>query len=152
MPHRDKLYRYSLWMNQQAPDSEDILQECFIKLWKMRNELNKYASIEFLAMRIIKNLVIDNHRKKTADIAHDFGMMPQPDAEAQWISKEETDHLRKVMHDLDEPYSTVLYLRSIEEMEIRDIAQQLNMNHNTVEVVLSRARKKVREKLKSEKI
>lgn len=45
-------------------DAKDVVQEIFIKLWSMRNELNKYNSVEALAMRMTRNLCLDKIKLK----------------------------------------------------------------------------------------
>ena len=42
-----------------AIDAEDIVQETLMRLWKMRNNLFQYQSVEALAMTIARNLSID---------------------------------------------------------------------------------------------
>ena len=46
-----------------AIDVEDVIQETLIQLWKMRNELFQYQSIEALAMTIARNRCIDHIRR-----------------------------------------------------------------------------------------
>lgn len=142
----------ALWYSGNKEDAEDILQESFIRLWKMREKLDEYESIEALAVKILKNLCVDKYRnKREFETLHKIGTLltPQREHEQSIIEFEKYQELRKIIADLGEPYSTVLYLRAIESLDIKEISEIMNMKPNTVEVNLSRARKKIREKLKS---
>ncbi len=149
LPLNRKLLGFANRFMQDMDDAKDIVQEIYTKLWNMRSELEKYNSIEALAMRMTRNLCLDKIKlKKTIPI--------------NGVLKEETseDHLKKekqveldiavvraktAINELDEPQRTIMNLRDIEGYDYDEIAQILNMNVNTIRVSLSRARKKVRE-------
>ena len=57
LPLREKLFNYSRKMTEETSDAEDIVQEAFLKLWRMREKLDEYRSIDALATEIVKNLV-----------------------------------------------------------------------------------------------
>ena len=46
-----------------AEEADDIVQETLVKLWKMRDRLSEYQSIEALGMTIARNLCIDHLRR-----------------------------------------------------------------------------------------
>ena len=52
-----------------AEEADDIVQETLVKLWKMREKLSEYQSIEALGMTIAKNLCIDHLRRNKAQTA-----------------------------------------------------------------------------------
>ena len=52
-----------------AEEADDIVQETLVKLWKMRERLSEYQSIEALGMTIARNLCIDHLRRNKAQTA-----------------------------------------------------------------------------------
>ena len=64
MPYSSRLYRMAFRLMNSREEAEDIVQEVYIKLWGMRNELKNYNSIEALAIRITRNLCLDHLRRK----------------------------------------------------------------------------------------
>ena len=151
LPLNRKLLGFANRFMQDIDDAKDIVQEIYVKLWNMRSDLDKYNSVEALAMRMTRNLCLDKIKlKKTVPLN---GMISEETSEE--VKEEEKLNEQKiaikrakyVIERLDEPQKTIMQLRDIEGYEYDEIAQILNMNVNTVRVSLSRARKKVREEL-----
>jgi len=151
LPLNRKLLGFANRFMQDWDNAKDIVQEIYVKLWNMREELDKYNSIEALAMRMTRNLCLDKIKlKKTVPITGTI----REESEDKNIQKEKQEELKiavsraKIAIDeLDEPQKSIMQLRDLEGYEYDEIAQILNMNVNTIRVNLSRARKKVREKL-----
>jgi len=59
-----KLYAFALRVLQNSEESEDVVQEIFVKLWRMRGELGTIRNREAFAMTMTKNLCIDKLKKK----------------------------------------------------------------------------------------
>lgn len=131
-------------------EAKDVVQEIFIKLWSMRNELSKYNSVEALAMRMTRNLCLDKIKlKKTVSIN---GVIKDEAYSAENGDKQAEINLavkraRSAIEKLEEPQRTIMQLRDIEGYDYEEIAQIMNINVNTLRVSLSRARKKVKEYL-----
>ena len=70
MPYSERLYRMAFRLMGNREEAEDTVQEVYLKLWGMRNELIKYDSIEALSIRITRNLCLDHlRRRKTSQEA-----------------------------------------------------------------------------------
>lgn len=150
LPLNRKLLGFANRFIMDIDDAKDVVQEIFIKLWSMRNELDKYNSVEALAMRMTRNLCLDKIKlKKTVSMD---GVIK--DEAENPISNERQGELniavsraKAAIEKLEEPQRTIMQLRDIEGYDYDEIAQILNMNVNTLRVSLSRARKKVKEYL-----
>lgn len=64
LPIRDKLFRTARRMLEDEADAEDALQEVFLKLWQMRENLDRYDSLEAFATTMTKNRCVDMIRKR----------------------------------------------------------------------------------------
>lgn len=149
LPLNRKLLGFANRFMQDIDDSKDIVQEIYVKLWNMRDDLGKYNSIEALAMRMTRNLCLDKIKlKKTVPLN---GIVKEELSDEAIANEQQTEikiaalRAKNAIEKLDEPQKTIMQLRDIEGYDYDEIAQILNMNVNTIRVSISRARKKVRE-------
>jgi len=149
LPLNRKLLGFANHFMKDMDDAKDIVQEIYIKLWNMRNELYKYKSVEALAMRMTRNLCLDKIKlNKTVPLKGNI----KEEKDNTYIDKEQHEELniavkrvKKAINLLNKPQKSIMQLRDIEGYDYEEIAQILNMNVNTVRVSLSRARKRIRE-------
>ena len=59
LPIKDKLYRFALRLLGDSEEARDAVQETFLKLWKLRDKLDTYRSLEAFSMTMIKNYCLD---------------------------------------------------------------------------------------------
>ncbi len=156
MPYASRLYRLAFRMMGNREEAEDVVQEVYLKLWKMRNELPSYQSIEALAVRITRNLCLDllRKRKKTLDVVEserreqESGRQSTPEDHAE--KEEKIQLVHEMINRLPEPQRSLIHLRHIEGKEYDEIAAMVNMTGNAIRVNISRARKKLREMLNTQ--
>lgn len=151
MPYSDRIYRMAFRFMGNREESEDIVQEVYVKLWGLRLELDKYDSIEALAIRITRNLCLDHLRKrKTGQQAMSSERIKEDDRdfetpELSLEKKEEKALVHMLIAELPEPQRSLVHLRHIEGKEYEEMADMVNMNVNAIRVSLSRARKQMKE-------
>jgi RNA polymerase sigma-70 factor (family 1) len=155
MPYSDRLYRMAFRLMGNREEAEDIVQEVYLKLWGMRNELPGYNSIEALSIRITRNLCLDFlRRRKTSQEAlktqriNEEGHSETPSETLE--KKEEAEVIHNLIAALPEPQRSLVHLRHLEGKEYDEIAQMVNMNVNAIRVSISRARKQMREMLEKQ--
>ncbi len=151
LPLNTKLLGFAHRFMKDVDDARDIVQEIYVKLWNMRTDLDKYNSVEALAMRMTRNLCLDKIKlKKTVplnEMVLEENFEDSNEKEKLNEQKLAVQRVKQTIELLDEPQKSIIQLRDIEGYEYQEIAQILNMNVNTVRVSLSRARKKVRENI-----
>jgi RNA polymerase sigma-70 factor (ECF subfamily) len=130
-------------------EAEDIVQEVYVKLWGMRNDLDKYNSIEALCVRITRNLCLDHLRRRKVNHdamkAEKFKEEVYPETPSESLEKKENaDLLHTLISALPEPQRSLVHLRHLEGKEYEEIAEMVNMNVNAIRVSISRARKQMR--------
>ena len=127
---------------------EDVVQEVFLKLWYIRDELDRYDSVEALAVQITKHLCLNRLRafryrqEKLSDSAT-FAADDNP-----YIALEQKDSVSQVMHimkQLPGLQQTILRMKHVDGFEVKEIAELTGSSPEAVRVNLSRARKKVKE-------
>jgi RNA polymerase sigma-70 factor (ECF subfamily) len=155
MPYSARLYRMAFRLMGSREEAEDIVQEVYVKLWAMRNELSDYKSIEALAIRITRNLCLDQLRRRKVNYdalkAEKQRIVDYPETPAEDLERKEKE---KIIHDLiaalPEPQRSLVHLRHLEGKEYEEIAEMVNMNINAIRVSISRARKLMREMLEKQ--
>jgi len=149
MPYSSRLFRMAYRLMNSREEAEDIVQEVYVKLWGMRNDLEKYNSIEALCVRITRNLCLDQLRRRKVN--HDamkaerLKQESYPDTPSESLEKKENaDLLHTLIAALPEPQRSLVHLRHLEGKEYEEIAEMVNMNVNAIRVSISRARKQMR--------
>lgn len=155
MPYSSRLYRMAFRLMSSREEAEDIVQEVYVKLWGMRNQLNSYNSIEALAVRITRNLCLDNlRRRKVNQNAMKAEQMKEEmhsvSPAEQLEKKEEAEMIHTLIAALPEPQRSLVHLRHLEGKEYEEISEMVNMNVNAIRVSISRARKQMREMLEKQ--
>lgn len=117
-------------------EGEDIVQDCLLKIWMMREDLS--IPFDALAVTITRNLCIDHLRQQH--------LTSLPENQITGISdikdcdEERIERMMNIVHTLPDMQQTVLRLRHIEGREMAEIAQLTGSTETAVRKALSRAR------------
>ena len=138
-----------------AEEADDIVQETLVKLWKMRERLSEYQSIEALGMTIAKNLCIDHLRRNKAQTAsleqmkHPADICTATERTDQTIIGEDTQRrLNRAMDRLPDTQRRMLLLRS-EGKSLDEIAEICGANKTSTKTMISAARRSLLKMMKS---
>ncbi|MBW6501046.1 MAG: sigma-70 family RNA polymerase sigma factor [Bacteroidales bacterium] len=144
-----KLFRYAYRVLNNQQEAEDAVQEVCIKLWEMRDRLNQYDSIEALSTTMIRNHSIDLLRRRKAveyehiNTIHQYpGSTPSP--QEQMERKESYNIISEIIEKLPPVQCEMIRLRDIDGLTYDEISAKTNQTINNIRVILSRARKSVR--------
>jgi RNA polymerase sigma-70 factor (ECF subfamily) len=148
LPLRAQLLFYAQRLVGDLEDAEDVIQEVFLKLWYMRNELGDYTSVPALSVQITKRLCLNHikvrqRRQEGLDTINPVSNLPTPDARME--QKDSVAQVMRIIDCLPCLQQTILRMRHIDGMEVEDIAELTGSTPEAVRMNLSRARKKVKE-------
>ena len=149
LPIKDHLFRFARRFLISNDEAEDAVQEVFLKLWKNREAIKKYRSAEAFAYTMTKNYCLDRLKSKQASnlkIIHS-NFENRTNLEQHIEAKDGVSLLFKLMETLPEQQKLVLHLRDIEQFEFSEIAKITNTSQANVRVMLSRARRKIKDLL-----
>ncbi|HLS31865.1 MAG TPA: RNA polymerase sigma factor [Flavobacteriaceae bacterium] len=149
-PLKDRIFRLSLRYLVSKDAAEDATQEVIIKLWNNRKRLKKYDSPEAFAITVTKNHCIDQLKLKGNNnlrIVHSNFEGNESSLQRQIEAKDELKMVSKIISTLTEREQTLIQLRDIEQLEYEEIAEAMDMKETAIRVALSRARKKIRERI-----
>lgn len=149
-PFKDRVFRLAKRLLVSTEEAEDATQEVLVKLWKNKDKLQGYSSVEALAMTITKNYCLDQLKSKRASemrIVHSNYSDRQAGIDKQAEDSDSWGWVEKIIETLPEQQKLILQMREIEQYEYEEIAKIMDMNETAVRVALSRARKTLREQL-----
>jgi RNA polymerase sigma-70 factor (ECF subfamily) len=152
LPLNNRLYSFAFRILKRKEDAEDAIQEVFLKLWKLRNKLEEYRSLEAFAMTVTRNYCLDKIRTTHTVLFEDNYYYNDPimidDTEDRKLDlKDAVSHVKDIINNLPEQQRMVIHLRDIEGNSYHEISEIMKENVNTLRVSVSRARTKIREEL-----
>lgn len=135
------VYRIAYQNMMNAADSEDVVQDVFLKLLKHSEPFEDKEHLKAWLLRVVINQCRDYHRQLFRRKESFFETLEQfdrgtPGPEEQLVLSE----LKK----LSETDRTVVYLHYYEGYSLKEIADMLGKSPNAVNVRLVRARKKLK--------
>ncbi len=153
--HQKRLFRFIYGMVGSFDQTEDIVQEAFVKAWQAIDTFKPgYAFYPWLS-RIARNLALNQikreEKKESLDKKAETGFDPES-AELgpldQLLDSESQERFYQALRALPEQYRVVFVMRHFEDMDYSDIASALKIPPGTVDSRLYRARKLLLEALK----
>ena len=152
LPLYPRLQRVALRLLGNAEDAEDMVQEVYMKLWNKRDALPDVQDVEAYCVTLTKNMCIDRLRMAEAEKA-DVDEVPTmlaatDDVEAQVERHDDVEQVKQIIGTLPEHQQQVIILRDMEDCSFEEIAEQTGLTAVNIRMLLSRARKTIRERLK----
>lgn len=153
LPINQKLFRYCIHYMGKGQEAEDILQEVYLKLWTINDKLKNINNLEAYAMTITKNLCLDRLKSKyykiqTEIVGYDITNETNDVSPVQLTEyKDIITIIHRIIEFLPEQMHRVFYLRDIEELDFDEIMEITGLSFNNIRVVLSRARKIIKNEL-----
>lgn len=152
LPLYSRLQRVALRLLGNTEDAEDIVQEVYMKLWSKRDALPDVKDVEAYCVTLTKNMCIDRLRIAEADKA-DVDEIPTmlvatDDVEAQVERRDAVEQVQQIIETLPEHQQQVIILRDMEDCSFEEIAEQTGLTAVNIRMLLSRARKTIRERYK----
>jgi len=147
LPKKNKLFRLAFFLLKNREEAEDTIQEIYLKLWDMRNDLAKYNNIEAVMMTMTRNKCLDKlkaKREKFGSLNEDINNQPSINPMEQSIQKDMIAQVKELMKRLPEQQKTILHLRDVEGYEYSEIKEITGFELNYIRVNLSRARKTIK--------
>lgn len=140
--YRD-VYHFALYFTNNKEEAEDITQETFIKVMKSIGGLKETGKLKTWILSITKNTAMDLHRKKKfIHLFPDWVFDKEKDhstPEDRLIKKGEWAELQSALLKLKQQYRTVVILRGLKELSIKETAEVLGCTEAKVRVDYHRA-------------
>lgn len=137
-------------------DSEDVVQETFVKVWAHVRELQNNSGFKPWMMQILVRTAYRFAKKKRREVPDEYvtDRMEQPMESSsldQVIQLEEAEMILAVVRALPVKLKTVVVLYYYDSFSVKEIAGTLGLMEGTVKSRLHTARRRMEAKLKESK-
>ena len=154
MPLFDSLYNLARWLAQNQSEAEDLVQETYLKAWRSFASFQPDTNFRAWIFRILRNTFLGSRSKlerrmTTAMESEEDLPATSATPESLLIGRSDVDAVQRAIEQLPVMYREVILLCDVEEASYREIAEILSIPMGTVMSRLARARKLVRESLRT---
>lgn len=144
--HKDKLFRLAKRLLVSHDEAFDAVQDVMVKLWQMKDELQRYRNLEAFTMQCIKNECFN--RLKHAEVVENHRETVFSQSGSETFATDNTNEIvLEMIRALPHKQQMVIHLKDVEEYDIPEIAVIMEMEENTVRINLMRARQKIKVQL-----
>lgn len=147
LPYHQKLYRIAYRIVQDVANAEDMVQDTFVKLWNKRNDMSDVENTEAFAIIILRNTCLDHLRKTKNDYqtTYDTEIPETVSLSKQMEVNDEADKIKNLINKLPNPHRQVMIMKHWDGYSDEEIEQVTGLSPGNIRVILSRARKTIRE-------
>ena len=144
--HKDVLYRFVCRMTGSANGAEDIVQECFLALWRKPGAYDpNRGTLRAFLLGIARNLVLKQWRDHHPhDLIDEDSSFCEP---IDVLGQERTETVRRAVQMLPPSQREAIILAEYEELTLEEIAQVTESAVSSVKSRLHRARANLRRML-----
>jgi len=151
-------YRFSLMVCGHTEDAEDAMQDALMQTYKHARRIRQPKGFRTWLYRTVKNACLMSRRTRVDQPARleslDGDDAPdvageEPDPEKQTVAAEERRRFQAAFRKLPKPYRLVAFLRDVEGLSTREVAEVVGITEANVKQRLHRARVMLKDALAS---
>lgn len=164
--YQQMIFRTSMGFLHNKDDADDLTQEVFILAYQSLSRFKGESAFSTWLYRIAVNAALNKVRKSSKNFimqhldslfgseksgAAKFSPSDQDDPESIIIRQENSEWLQKALDSLPENQHTAIVLSRYDDLPQKEIAEIMGTTEGSVEALLQRAKKNLREKLSTHK-
>ncbi len=146
--HGDAIFRYCFFRISDREKALDFVSETFIRMWKYILDGNDIKNTKTFLYTVARNIIIDEYRKKNTislDQLIDAGIEPYVEIENPMYDSLDYSRVMECINKLPENYSSIIIMRYVNDLSIKEIADTLKESENVISVRIHRGLAKIRE-------
>ena len=148
--YHKRLYSFLFGFLKSKEDTEEIIQETFLKVWENRVNFWEDYPFEFLLFRIAKNTSLNYSRKKVNRVVFEkhlgfFTDFLEKPADEYILFQETQTIIETILSGLPPKRKEIFLLQKVEGLSRQEIADKLGISVITVDHQLFKANKYVKE-------
>lgn len=149
----DKIYRFVVLKVDSQETAEDLTSEAFSRTWAVfKKKGEEIENIQAFLYKTARNLVIDYYRQKgkihIISVDNPLIIDPRHDLEKQAELNSDIQNIKKILSDLKEDYQNVIIWHYLDDLSISKTAELLGRTETATRVLLHRALKVLKSKIK----
>lgn len=134
---QDQLFRFAFFRTGSLADSQDIVQDVFVNIFKNEKHLSTINNVKHYLFRSISNACTDYHRKKknhfeSIEKLNDSKILQENDASQHLLMTEEFQRIEKILQNVPDEQAETIRLRVLDNLSFIEIAQLLVQPVTTV--------------------
>jgi len=152
--YKNLVYSIILRQTRNRDEANDLAQDIFLKVYKNLASYTPEFKFSTWIMRITSNHIIDQHRKKKLDMVSletytaeggTTGTAGSP--ETQYLKREETERINKIITGLPEKYKTPVVLYHQHGLSYQEISDTTGESVSKIKNRIFRGRKMLKDLL-----
>jgi len=162
LPYRDQLFKTALRLTRSVEESEDLLQETYLKAYRHYHQFTEGTNLKAWLFRILKNSFINNYRRnrnkpqmldfdelRDSGDGFDEGIPVEQDPEFDFLGQELDHEIREALMALPHHYRMAVLMVDLQGLSYQEVADALAVPIGTIMSRLYRGRKKIERALLS---
>lgn len=153
--YKNMALRTAYLITGNLSDSEDVVQDTFVKVWLHCRELKNEGGFKAWMMQILVRTAYKCGKRKSRELPDEEILQKADKSQCvstieQMIAQEEAERITEAVRALPVKQRTVVVLYYYQECSVSEIADMLGVFEGTVKSRLHTARKLLRGKLREE--
>ena len=149
LEYYDVVFQYTVSLCKDEVWAEEITQEAFFKALKSIESFRGECKLSVWLCQIAKNICFTQAKRQQKQINSLLEIIPATDSIEQKIFNKETAfELHKLLHQLDNPYKDVFWMRTFGELSFAEIGSIWRKSESWARVTYHRAKLKIKEAIK----
>lgn len=148
--NKDRLYHFVKKFTRDPGSVEDLVQECFIKIWNNLDDVRDDETIYPLLRTYAQYIVINHNQREARRLLRDerYGKsMPVVNSfESALEAKDEWEQYKEVINTLPPQRRKVYLLQKEQGYSYQEIANELHLSIKTIEKHITKANQELRER------
>jgi len=141
---RKKVYTFSLQMLKSEERAEEVMQETFLKLWQLQDDLKNINNLEVYLRTLTRNKCLNALRRLKLEVNADREMKwsweeAHNETEEQILLRDTTNILKAGIALLPQQQRQVYQLCREEGLKYEEVAERLNLSPLTVQTHMKMA-------------
>lgn len=149
LPLSRRMYWTAWRLTGHTQEAEDLVQDAFLQLWTKRDQLSEIENSEAYCITLVKNLYLNHIRRKHVDISEQsperLSVTDEISLEEKVALRDESQEVQRLIGLLPAQQRRIITLHDVEDLSNEEIRQQTGLQPTHIRVLLSRARKTIRQ-------
>ncbi|MCC5875352.1 MAG: sigma-70 family RNA polymerase sigma factor [Candidatus Sumerlaeia bacterium] len=153
----DDLFRWSFSLVRDEEDAQEIMQDCFVRIFRHINRLQDPKKFAQWASRLLVNQTntfrVKKRKNQTEELEEGYDVKDEalplaargnPNPRTAAAQKEILDHVNTAIRELPPRQRTAVMLFDVKNQSIKQIAEQLGTSEGAVKFNIFQGRRKLR--------
>ncbi len=149
LPLSRRMYWTAWRLTGHAQEAEDLVQDAYLQLWTKRDQLGEIENSEAYCIALVRNIYLNHIRRKRVDISEQPSerllVTDETSIEEKVALEDESQEVQRLIGLLPVQQRRIITLHDVEDLSNEEIRQQTGLQPTHIRVLLSRARKAIRE-------